>query len=345
MQEDDLIHLESGDSSSDSENGGSLPFLTTSRLQAHAASLFQPFFGRPGMGTDPFLMGLEDGPRFGETVNFSFPASPYGGASDPFSRLLMQALVKTERHINFGEGDCDYDETTGKCTACGKIDPEDARSHFERRVCSTPKCKDRRLTEITDSNTGETDGWVCSGVKGCQRKWNGAGDEIELIPQNIYLAGDWLEPPMETVQAFEDAGCHIVHKWWNPEERGETTNTLEQLSERIEEADWFILDMRSSRFGRHYFGGSHIGLGIAFEQGAHIMVIAPSEQESPGLKKPARTYTSLVTPLVVDNEFGALEVLRQQRYGIESDDDDDEECWMDVIEECEGDHTIIAERD
>jgi hypothetical protein len=205
------------------------------------------------------------------------------------------------------------------------MDPNDQRSPFERHVCSTSECNERKLSEFSDTVTGETDAWVCSGAEGCQRKWNPQGEEIELVPVSIYLAGDWMEPPFATARAFEAAGCKIVHKWWEEDERAKT-NSLDELSDHLDNADWFILDMRSPRFGEHYFAGSHIGLGMAHEQNAHIMVISPSEEETRrclALKEGGRTYTSLLTNLVVDNEFGALEVLRQHRYDWEENDDAD----------------------
>lgn len=298
---------------------GALPFL--------GPGMMNYLRGRPGMGTDPFGLGLADRPMFGQQVEFTIPMhadDPFAGL-DPLSRALYGALAGTLRHQRFGEGECEYDEITGRCVGCDKLDPNDTRTPFERQVCSNEGCHERMLMEATDSFTGEIHGWVCAGEDGCQRKWDCQGNEVELISQSIYLAGDWLEPPLETARAFEAAGCRIVHKWWTEEERGKTA-TLNQLSDHIERADWFVLDMRSVRFGSHPFGGSHIGVGMAHEQGAKIMVIAPTEE-------PKRTYTSLLTPFVVDSVDGALEVLRQERYGLDEDSDND---WLDEDIEEEG---------
>ena len=299
--DNDTIKLEASSSNSsdsdDEEDFISIPML--------GKTLMGLITTRPGMGTSAWALGLPDDP-----------------GKYSISRALSIAAEKTRRHLLDGEGDCDYD-AHAKCRVCDKSDPHTSRTHFERSICSA--CPgDERLVSCSDMLKGDTVAFVC---QECQRKWNPCGEEIELVPVNIYLAGDWRDPPLSTAKAFEEAGCNIVHKWWIPEEKIDT-KTLDDLADQIGQADWFVLDMRSERFGNHYFAGSHIGVGIAHEQGARIMVIAPEDGEhstASGLKYPGRTYTSLLTQFVVDNENGALEVLRGIRYG-EEDYCDDDDC-------------------
>lgn len=77
-----------------------------------------------------------EGNMFGKKVSIRIPKNadninPY----DP----LQAAMIKTMRHINFGEGDCLFDEETGECDYCVKVDADhphqvtlmEARRHKE----------------------------------------------------------------------------------------------------------------------------------------------------------------------------------------------------------------------
>lgn len=272
---------------------------TTSSDEEEQDFLNIPF--RPGMGTDPRLMDMPTGST---------------GLS-PLARVLYGAIMSDLMNAN---NNVSNNVSNNVPTFEQWLD---LNGEVPATLANVPG-----LEEWFDMD-GEVRGYYATDpVSGTQRKWNTNGEPVELFPYSIYLAGDWRDPPLKTAAALEAAGCRIVHKWWEPEHRESTTTTLEQLSEHIQQAEWFVMDMRTTHFGWHPLSGSHIAAGIAHEQGSEIIVIAPSEEEAYNAGS-ARTYTSLLQPFVVDSEYGALEVLRQHReeedHWLDSTNEDDEE--------------------
>lgn len=110
--------------------------------------------------------------------------------------------------------------------------------------------------------------------------------------KRVYLAGDWLRPPIELAKQFERQGYEVPHKWW--EDRVSHKENIELMCQEIKDCDWFVFDMRTDRFDKHKFGGSHVGCGIAIAYGKTLKVIMPAEMIKP--------LTTLLTPFVVPNE-------------------------------------------
>lgn len=106
------------------------------------------------------------------------------------------------------------------------------------------------------------------------------------LPLNIFLAGDWHNPPLETAKAFSDAGYTFTADWWN--RKSTYKMNMELLRSEIQQCDVYVLDMRSPRFNEHHFGGSMLGLGMAVGFGRRTIVLIPDSAEKP--------YTSLVLP-------------------------------------------------
>ena len=156
------------------------------------------------------------------------------------------------------------------------------------------------LVDISNNQTGDLVGRIC---KLCHEKWDIKDEKIKddkVIPQNIYIAGDWFEPPLKTIRAFEFAGCNIVHKWWKMKELVNFKKDLEQLSDQVEDADWFIFDFRGG--DNKDFTWSHIASGMAFEQEKPIIIISNT---------PNSFYDNC---LMVKNEHEALKILKQHKF-------------------------------
>lgn len=114
----------------------------------------------------------------------------------------------------------------------------------------------------------------------------------EQNDKKVYIAGDWLAPPIEMADRLEKAGYTIIAKWWKDRVAHKANVAL--LMEEIRECDLFIFDMRSDRFEKHKFGGSHIGTGIALALGKEVKVILP--------KNAAKPLTALLAPFVTKDE-------------------------------------------
>ena len=71
--------------------------------------------------------------KFGQRVTLKIPKRD-GTQFDP-SDLFQQVIFRTMRHINYGEGDCDFDEDTKKCRTCKKLDPQYARQEIKCSLC------------------------------------------------------------------------------------------------------------------------------------------------------------------------------------------------------------------
>lgn len=115
----------------------------------------------------------------------------------------------------------------------------------------------------------------------------------------VYLAGDWHHPPVALAARLEAAGYELVSKWWDTREAHSGKTKLQQ--EEVAECSWFILDMRSPRYGTHPFAGSIKGLGHAEILNKHISVIVP-EMQSPETPDARRLYTSLIKQYATTNE-------------------------------------------
>lgn len=113
-----------------------------------------------------------------------------------------------------------------------------------------------------------------------------------LQKTRVYIAGDWLRPPIELSKKFERLGYEVPHKWW--EDRVSHKENVELMSAEIKDCDWFVFDMRTDRFEKYKFGGSHVGCGMALAYGKTIKVIMPSDVTKP--------LTAMLTPYVVPNE-------------------------------------------
>jgi len=109
---------------------------------------------------------------------------------------------------------------------------------------------------------------------------------------SVYIAGDWLRPPVELAQKFEDKGFLVPFKWW--EDRTSHKENIELLITEIKGCDWFVFDMRTDRFEKHKFGGSHVGVGIALAFGKTVKVIMPTDAVKP--------FTAILTPFITKNE-------------------------------------------
>ena len=109
----------------------------------------------------------------------------------------------------------------------------------------------------------------------------------------MYLAGDWNHRPSIAAlgKRFEDAGYTLTSKWWDPEVPKQDFPTL---CVAIDKCDVYILDMRSPEFDEHAFGGSILGVGLAFNARKQIRILLP-----PGAAKPK---TSLLNGFVVTSE-------------------------------------------
>lgn len=108
----------------------------------------------------------------------------------------------------------------------------------------------------------------------------------------VYIAGDWLRPPVELSKKFEERGFVVPYKWW--EDRVAHKENIPLLIEEISDCDWFIFDMRTDRYDKHKFGGSHVGTGIALAQNKLVKVIVPAEATKP--------FTALLVPYTTKDE-------------------------------------------
>lgn len=115
--------------------------------------------------------------------------------------------------------------------------------------------------------------------------------------KRVYIAGDWLRPPTELARRFERQGYEVPHKWW--EDRVSHKENVELMYQEIKDCDWFVFDMRTDRFDKHKFGGSHVGCGMALAYGKTLKVIMPADITKP--------LTALLTPYVVPNEDALFE--------------------------------------
>ena len=117
-----------------------------------------------------------------------------------------------------------------------------------------------------------------------------------MKPIKVYIAGDWLRPPVALATRFEEAGYLVPHKWW--EDRATHKENVELLIEEIQSCDWFVFDMRTDRFDKHKFGGSHVGAGIALAFGKVIKVIMPESATAP--------FTAILAPYITKDEDSLL---------------------------------------
>lgn len=114
----------------------------------------------------------------------------------------------------------------------------------------------------------------------------------------VYIAGDWLRPPVELAKRFEEKGFLVPYKWW--EDRVSHKENVELLKHEISQCDWFIFDMRTDRYEKHKFGGSHVGTGIALALNKVVRVIMPLDAKHP--------FTALLTPFLTKNEDSLFEL-------------------------------------
>jgi hypothetical protein len=110
--------------------------------------------------------------------------------------------------------------------------------------------------------------------------------------KRVYIAGDWLYSHSELATKFEQHGYVVPYKWW--EDRVSHKENVDLMCQEIKDCDLFIFDMRTERFDKHKFGGSHVGCGIALAYGKIIKVIIPENITKP--------LTPLLTPYIISNE-------------------------------------------
>jgi len=108
----------------------------------------------------------------------------------------------------------------------------------------------------------------------------------------VYIAGDWLRPPVELARRFEAEGFEVPFKWWD--DRVSHKENVALLMDEVRACDWFVFDMRTDRFEKHKFGGSHVGVGIALAFGKQVFVVMPADATKP--------FTALLTPFITKNE-------------------------------------------
>lgn len=108
----------------------------------------------------------------------------------------------------------------------------------------------------------------------------------------VYIAGDWLRPPVELSKKFEDRGFIVPYKWWD--DRVSHKENMELLMYEIKNCDLFVFDMRTDRYDKHKFGGSHVGTGIALALGKRVKVIVPPDATVP--------FTALLVPYTTKDE-------------------------------------------
>jgi hypothetical protein len=80
-------------------------------------------------------------------------------------------------------------------------------------------------------------------------------------------------------------------KWW--ETRAEHAGKPKKQLDEVGSCDWFVLDMRSARYGTHPFAGSFKGLGNAEALQKKITVLVP-EMLSESTPEARRLYTSMI---------------------------------------------------
>jgi len=108
----------------------------------------------------------------------------------------------------------------------------------------------------------------------------------------VYIAGDWLRPPTELAKRFELEGYSVPYKWW--EDRISHKENIQLLIQEINDCDWFVFDMRTDRYDKHKFGGSHVGTGIALALKKIVKIIMPTDAVKP--------FTAILTPFITKNE-------------------------------------------
>jgi hypothetical protein len=127
---------------------------------------------------------------------------------------------------------------------------------------------------------------------------------VHRSPLRIFLAGDWHNPPLETAAALKAAGYTFTADWWN--QKATYKMNIELLRSEVYQCDAYVLDMRSSRFNSHHFGGSMLGLGMAVGFGKEVIVLIPDSAEKP--------YTSLVLPYTTKSMDEALRRLQSRQH-------------------------------
>lgn len=118
---------------------------------------------------------------------------------------------------------------------------------------------------------------------------------VQKLPSRnikVYIAGDWLRPPVELAKRFETEGFEVPFKWW--EDRVSHKENVALMMEEIRSCDWFVFDMRTDRFEKHKFGGSHVGTGVALALGKYVAIIMPADATKP--------FTALLTSFITKNE-------------------------------------------
>lgn len=123
-------------------------------------------------------------------------------------------------------------------------------------------------------------------------------DQLRNKKIRVYIAGDWLRPPVQLAEKFEQKGFEVPHKWW--EDRVSHKENTDLMCKEIKECDWFVFDMRTDRYEKHKFGGSHLGCGVALAYEKTIKVIMPADVTKP--------LTALLTPYVVATEDDLFQV-------------------------------------
>ena len=90
--------------------------------------------------------------------------------------------------------------------------------------------------------------------------------------KRVYIAADWMHPPVELCQYLEESGFEVIGKWW--ENRQEHHHELEHVVDQyIKSCDIFILSTESPREAEHAFGGSHVLAGIAYSLGKQVALL------------------------------------------------------------------------
>lgn len=124
-------------------------------------------------------------------------------------------------------------------------------------------------------------------------------ETVATAAPRVYLAGSWKRPPLELCATLEEAGVHVVCKWWTDDADAAAHASWHAQLALWEQYDIFVLPIDQGDRDDHLpLAGSHIGAGIAFAHNRGVVVIGNTGP-----------YTALLEPFCVPNVEIFLEAL------------------------------------
>ena len=128
--------------------------------------------------------------------------------------------------------------------------------------------------------------------------------KAKQMPLRVYLAESWNTPNLDVAEQCDIKGYTITQQWWGDR----STNTdLQDVWTAIGHSHVFVLDMRAPDFGKHHYGGSHIGVGMALACGKRVIVVLPEG---------AKPYTSLIADMCVHTTQEVMDQLDQLQSDV-----------------------------